>query len=405
MGPKTRWVKNPATGSMSRSSRTVMLGGCSAYQGPVGVILLTLFADVVDVGAFGAAPHPAVAQVADQVGAQEVGPRGPRVGVGGGAGAGALPEPAYGAGRFEQFPGDQWLVGGLPGPDPGARWVDTAPDAAIHSRVFAPVPYHVAGVFGVVEDLADGAIGPGTDAAPTAAGDRVGWRVPVEVGVEPVGDRLVGQPFQGPPGEDLGDDLATDRVGDEFVLVPALQGLGLDRVADLPGLVAVRRFADVEPLVGVDFKTAPDQFEHVVDVPLGDGLLDPAGQCRGGPFGWSDVFGEGGDRSAVKRLVGGEQGDAGLLQFVFEPEAAIHRAVDALDGFADHCDEPAVGLLGLDEQIGDAAVTGDGDIEVLVPVAPAAELLGGAAGFDVVEVGDDDELVGQRMAGAVQLAR
>jgi hypothetical protein len=47
---------------------------------------------------------------------------------------------------------------------------------------------------------------------------------------------------------------------------------------------------------------------------------------------------------------------------------------------------------------------GDGDVELLVRGAHAAVLHRGAAGLDVVELGHDDESVGQRPARGLQLA-
>ncbi|ONH31817.1 hypothetical protein BL254_22505 [Protofrankia sp. BMG5.30] len=47
-------------------------------------------------------------------------------------------------------------------------------------------------------------------------------RIPVEVGVEPVRDRRVPQPLGDPPGKDLLDHRATDRVGNKPVLGPPL---------------------------------------------------------------------------------------------------------------------------------------------------------------------------------------
>jgi hypothetical protein len=103
-------------------------------------------------------------------------------------------------------------------------------------------------------------------------------------------------------------------------------------------------------------------------------------------------------------FVGGEQRDAGLLQLVLDLGAEVGDAGDPLDRFADHGDEPAVGPLGLGQEIGDAAVASDGDVKLFVGRAHAAVLHRGAAGLDVVELGHDDEAVGQCLAGGLQLA-
>jgi hypothetical protein len=58
----------------------------------------------------------------------------------------------------------------------------------------ATVPDHVAGVLRVVEYLTDTAAGPGADAPSAFAQDRVGWRVPVGVKVEPASDLVVAEP-------------------------------------------------------------------------------------------------------------------------------------------------------------------------------------------------------------------
>jgi len=75
--------------------------------------------------------------------------------------------------------------------------VDPAFDAAGLAGVLAPVPHYVAGVLGVVEDLAHRAVGPRTDPTAPTAGDRLRWRVALGVEVEPVGDGLVAESFQG----------------------------------------------------------------------------------------------------------------------------------------------------------------------------------------------------------------
>lgn len=90
---------------------------------------------------------------------------------------------------------------------------------------------------------------------------------------------------------------------------------------------------------------------------------------------------------------------------MFHPVLDLGRDVgaarDPVDRFADHDVEPAPGPLGFGQQVGDSAIAGDRDLELLVgvPVAPVGQLL--AAGFHIVEVGDDHRVLGQRvLAGA-----
>jgi len=111
-------------------------------------------------------------------------------------------------------------------------------------------------------------------------------------------------------------------------------------------LVAVGRFADVPALVGVGDQAVPGQLEHVDDVPLGDGLLDPAGQDRGGPSPpWPNAQPRHGIRGDA--FVGDQQGDAGLLELVFDLGAEVGDPRQPVDRFADDRDEPPVRAGGL----------------------------------------------------------
>jgi hypothetical protein len=122
----------------------------------------------------------------------------------------------------------------------------------------------------------------------------------------------------------------------------------------------------------VGAEAVPGQLQHLQHVPLGDGLLDPAGQDRGGPLGRPAAAPLPGDGPGRERLVGGQQRDAALFQFVFDLGAEVGPASDPFDRLAHHRDEPAVGPGGFGQQIRDAAVAGDRDGEPLVRVTAAA---------------------------------
>ncbi|MFJ6950763.1 hypothetical protein [Micromonospora aurantiaca (nom. illeg.)] len=187
------------------------------------------------------------------------------------------------------------------------------------------------------------------------------------------------------------------------MLGDALFALGLDRVRVALSDVSVRRLADVPALCGVLHEAFPREFQHLQDVPLGDGLLDPPGQDGGGVLratGSGRAY-----RVSIDALVGREQGDAGLFEFVLDLRAVVGRASDALDGFADDRDESPVGPLGLCEQVSDAAVAWHRDVEGLVGVALTAQVQERPARFDVVEMSHDHEARRQLDVDAVQLTR
>ncbi|WP_396446837.1 hypothetical protein [Actinomadura sp.] len=70
----------------------------------------------------------------------------------------------------------------------------------------------------------------------------------------------------------------------------------------------------------------------------------------------------------------------------------VGAARDPVDGLADHHIEPSVGLGSLQQQVLDATVPRNRDVEPLVsaPESTRVEIL--ASGLDVVEVRDDDGL-------------
>src|SRR5439155_25899227 len=150
---------------------------------------------------------------------------------------------------------------------------------------------------------------------------------------------------------------------------------------------------DVPALPGVDLEPVPRAFEHVDDVPLGDALLDPAGQQAGGPLA-----------ARVDRLVRGVQAHADLFELVLDGGADVGAASEPVDRLADHHIEPTAGVLGLSEQVGQATIAGQGDVDVFVGVAPAAAFEVHAAGLDVPEQDGDLPSVRQRGLAVGELA-
>ncbi|WP_245623371.1 hypothetical protein [Spirillospora albida] len=156
---------------------------------------------------------------------------------------------------------------------------------------------------------------------------------------------------------------------------------GGDRMRDLLGQIAVRRSPDVEALLGVDLEPTPGLLQHLQDVPLGHPLLHPSREHLGGAF-----------PVQADRFVGRPQRDAELLQGVLDLGSDVGPARDPVDGLTDHHIEPSVGLGSLQQQVLDAAVPRNRDVEPLVPTpeTTCVEIL--ASGLDVVEVRDDDGL-------------
>ena len=172
---------------------------------------------------------------------------------------------------------------------------------------------------------------------------------------------------------------ARGRVQDQAGLGAALGGLGRVGVRDPLGVVAVGGAADVVPVNGVLLEPAPGFLLQLEPVPLRDALLHPADQDRGGvhPF-------------HVDRLVRGEQRDPGVAKLPFQLERVERVPAGALDVLAHHGGEPGRRAGGFGQQRGQAAVTGQADVNGLVGGAVAALLQVQAAGLDVPEPGGDE---------------
>ncbi|MDF2258334.1 hypothetical protein [Streptantibioticus ferralitis] len=152
-------------------------------------------------------------------------------------------------------------------------------------------------------------------------------------------------------------------------------------------------------MLGVDFEARPGLLQHLRDVPLGHTLLNPSRQdlrCRAG-LARAGV--------EVDRLVGGEEEHPGLLKAVLDLGGEVGAPGDPLDGLADHHIEAAVRASCLVQQVLDASVPRDRDLELLVRMATASGGQVHAAGFDVVEVCDDHGIVGEHLLAVAQLAR
>ncbi|WNV90180.1 hypothetical protein [Umezawaea sp. Da 62-37] len=193
------------------------------------------------------------------------------------------------------------------------------------------------------------------------------------------------------PLEDPLHDRGLGRVGLKEGLFLAFGSLGRDRMRDVFGLEAVARLADVVPALGVHGEAVPGLLQHLEHVELGDALLDSSGQQLGRDLGLA----AGAVRSEGERLVGGEQADPCTFETVFDVGADVGAAGDAVDGLADDEVETPVGAFRLGEQILNATIARDGDVELLVRGAlpTVGEVL--AAGLDVVEVHHDQCVLGQ----------
>ncbi|MGW3956994.1 hypothetical protein ACWEKM_40270 [Streptomyces sp. NPDC004752] len=197
------------------------------------------------------------------------------------------------------------------------------------------------------------------------------------------GDGLAAEAFDDAPFEDLAYDGGAERVGDEAGLGLALAAAGGDGVGDAVGEVAVGRLADVVALDGVLFEAAPCLLQHFQDVPLGYALLDAASEDLGGCL--EARAGE------ADRLVRREQWYAGCFEAVLDEGAEVGAAGDALDGLADDGVEVPLTALGHGEEVLDASVAWDRNVEAFMaaPVAACGKVL--PPGFDVVVETDDDD--------------
>nr|WP_246596400.1 hypothetical protein [Streptomyces aurantiacus] len=254
---------------------------------------------------------------------------------------------------------DQCLMGGFRGPHPFFHRVGPV---LPFSFARSPVPHHVAGVLGVGEHVADVGVRPAAHRSVRV--DRGRGRIGDQVGVESVRNALIAQAFHDAPGECLTHHRSFDGMCLKKRLLDAFRPLGRNRVRNALGLVAVARFADVVAVLGVDFEAVPRLLQHLGDVPLGDALLDPPGEHLSGRFGLAHVVEPDG-------LVRGQECHAHLFQPVLDLGGDVGASGDPVDRFADHRVEPAVGALRLFEEILNAAVPGDGDLEEFVCVAPA----------------------------------
>src|SRR5262249_60987395 len=95
--------------------------------------------------------------------------------------------------------------------------------------------------------------------------------------------------------------------------------------------------------------------------------------------------------------------DAELFEMVFAGGADVGGAGEPVGRLADPHVEAAAGVFGLGEQVGQAAVAGQGDLDVFVGVAPAAAVEILAAGLDVPEQDGDLPPVQQRRLAVGEL--
>jgi hypothetical protein len=125
------------------------------------------------------------------------------------------------------------------------------------------------------------------------------------------------------------------------VLLLAFSGLVRVGVGVLLELVAVGdRPAGVPALAHRLLHPATALFEQIAHIPLGDALLDAAREDRG--------------RVRDHRLVGGEQPDTVLLEFLLDSGGVGCHPREPVDALHDHSVEAA--LRGVAEQVVDAAV-------------------------------------------------
>nr|WP_263641866.1 hypothetical protein [Microbispora cellulosiformans] len=341
----------------------------------------------------GLAEHAPVTKIAMDEGTQQVRSARLRVPVELSTGTRRVARPADLLGALVDLPGDQRLMGRLLGPDPGAGRVQHAAVRASAAGGCLPIPHHVTGVLRVEQDLPDPGPRPGIT-SPEVRVQRLRRWIALMVRVEPIGDVAIPQPFHHPPYEDLRDGRATQRVGHQPGLALAVRRLGRDRMRDLLRLVAVRRAPDVPALLGMGAEAVPGRLHHLDGVPLGDALLDPAGEDGRGTF-------------AVERdrLVGREESDPELFELMLDLRPIERAARDPVDGLANDRVEPAVRPGGFRQQVLNPAIPRNGNREALVGGAVAAVFQVLAARLDVVEVSDDQGAGRQCRPAVAELTR
>nr|WP_236262161.1 hypothetical protein [Conexibacter woesei] len=155
---------------------------------------------------------------------------------------------------------------------------------------------------------------------------------------------------------------------------------------------AVRdRAARVPALPDAFLHPAPALLDQIAHVPLGDALLDAAGEDRG--------------RVGDHRLVGREEADVELFKLALDPGGVGGHAREAVDAFDDHGVEAAA-VADAGAQVGESAVARDRDAER--GAVGAATALGEflAPTLDVPVVGDDLAACGlDRAPAGRELAR
>ncbi|MDQ7805596.1 hypothetical protein Q5425_17770 [Amycolatopsis sp. A133] len=196
------------------------------------------------------------------------------------------------------------------------------------------------------------------------------------------------------PGSDLRDRLTARAIRLEAGFGESLCRFRRIGMPEDLGLVAVTGLADVPALADVSAGTSPGLFEGVQDLVLGDGLVDPALQD---PLGSAARDADG--------LVRGEQRDLAPLEVSFNRESLEGAAGDTRDVLANDDVEPAVRSRSFPQEVCDASVAGDGDVEAVVVVPTATPVQFHPSGFDVVEVRDDDPGFGQGCLAVPQLAQ
>ncbi|ALG12476.1 hypothetical protein AOZ06_41450 [Kibdelosporangium phytohabitans] len=125
-------------------------------------------------------------------------------------------------------------------------------------------------------------------------------------------------------------------------------------------------------------QSAPRLFERVEDFVFGHRLIDPPLQNPLRP-----AAGQG------DRFVGGEQRYFDVFQFPFDGEAFERSPGNTRHALADHHVEPPPRMLRFVQQISDATVARNGNVEPLVVAALATLVEFHTPRLNVVEVHDD----------------